>query len=778
GKTYTVKGILMTPSFEWDKRETGVPFLVGGKQVTAEKTFTPTSANGTVTLSFTFDTSEITQNTKVVVFEEVYTDGREDPIASHKDINDRDQTVEIHKPKITTSATSYNRKDVIGIGTITIDDSVEYSDLIVGEQYTVKGVLMDKSTGKALTVNGKTVESQTTFTATATEGTVAVRFTFNASDIAKTTTVVAYERLYYGSIEIAAHTDINDSSQTVDILKPQLSTTATSMNEKHNFGIGNVTIDDAVAYSNLIEEQEYTLVGILMDKSTGKAFTVNGNTVESRPTFTAKSSSGTVAVRFAFDVSGITANTKLVVFETLYRNGTEIANHKDINDNGQTVEIHKPSIGTTATVNGEKEAVAVGTITVNDVVSYTDLIVGKEYTVSGTLMDRFTAAPFTVNGKAVTAQAKFTPTASNGTVTVKFTFDASGITKNTKLVAFETLYYNGVELADHKEINDAGQTVEIHKPNLSTTATVDGEKETVAVGTVTVNDVVNYSDLIVGKKYTVTGTLMDKSTAAPFVVNGKAVTATAEFTPKTSSGSVTVAFTFDASGITKNTKLVAYERMYLNGVEITTHTDINDTAQTVEIHKPKISTTATSNGEKEVIAVGTVTIDDVVSYSDLIVGKEYTLNGVLMNKATGNPFTVNGKEVTAQAKFTPTTANGTAAVKFTFDASTVTAKTLLVVYERLYLGSKEIAAHTNINDEKQTVEVHKPSIGTTATSNGEKETIGVGTVTINDTVAYHDLIVGKEYTVSGVLMNKATGKPFTVNGKEVTSSVKFTAKAA
>ncbi len=779
GKEYTLKGELRIPSSDWDKRETGESFLVDGKKVTAQTTFTAESTNGTVKLSFTFDTKDITENTKVVVFEDLYANDSvfNIPIASHKDIYDRNQTVEIHKPEISTTATSRNEKEAIAVGTVTIDDSVAYSDLIVGEEYTIKGTLMNQVTGKPFTVNGKEVTAQTVFTARSANGTIPVRFSFNASGIAGNIKLVVFERLYYNGIEIAVHADINDEGQTVELHKPKIKTTATSNGEKETVAVGTVTIDDVITYSDLIADKEYTLNGVLMNKATGKAFTVNGKQITAQAKFTPTTSNGTVTVRFTFDADEITANTKLVVYERLYLNGTEIAVHTDINDTAQTVEIHKPKISTTATTNGEKENIAAGTITIDDVISYSDLIVGKKYTLNGILMDKATASAFTVNGKEITAQAEFTPTTTSGTVTVRFTFNASGITKNTRLVVYERLYLNGIEIAAHTDINDTAQTVEIHKPKISTTATTNGEKENIAVGTVTIDDVIYYSDLIIGKKYTVSGVLMDKSTAAPFTVNGKEVTAKAEFTPTATSGTVTVKFTFNASGITKNTKLVVYERLYLNGVEIAVHTNINDTAQTVELHKPEISTTATSNGEKETIAVGTVTIDDVVSYKDLIVGKEYTVNGVLMNKATGKAFTVKGKEVTAQAKFTPTTTNGTVTVKFTFDASAITANTKLVAYERLYLNGVEIAVHTDINDAAQTVEVHKPSIGTTATSDGEKEAIAVGNITIVDTVAYHDLIIGKEYTVSGILMNKNTGNPFTVKGKEIVSSVKFTPKA-
>lgn len=165
---------------------------------------------------------------------------------------------------------------------------------------------------------------------------------------------------------------------------------------------------------------------------------------------------------------------------------------------------------------------------------------------------------------------------------------------------------------------------------------------------------------------------MNQATGEPFLADGKEVTAQTTFVAEAAEETVIVTFTFDSSAITENTKLVAFETLYLDDTVITSHEDINDEGQTVEIHKPEIGTTASSNGEKEVIAVGTITIDDIVKYHDLIVGKEYTVNGILMNKETNEPFLVNGKEVTAQTTFTAETSDGEVTVTFTFDASGIT----------------------------------------------------------------------------------------------------------
>ena len=128
-----------------------------------------------------------------------------------------------------------------------------------------------------------------------------------------------------------------------------------------------------------------------------------------------------------------------------------------------TIENDKISeLGTTATIDGKKEFTANGDITIDDVVSYKHLKAGKEYTVSGVLIDKSTGKPFLVDAKEVRSEVTFTPETADGEVTVSFTFDGSVITKETEIVVFETLYREGTEIAVHADIEDENQTVTIH----------------------------------------------------------------------------------------------------------------------------------------------------------------------------------------------------------------------------------------------------------------------------------------------------------------------------
>ena len=262
-----------------------------------------------------------------------------------------------------------------------------------------------------------------------------------------------------------------------------------------------------------------------------------------------------------------------------------------IAENEQAVEItvvndRIPEVKTTAAVDGDKEVCATEVFTLTDTVSYSHLIPGKEYVLKGALMDKNTGKAFTENGEAVTAETAFTPETPNGTVTVSFTFDSRLIKGSTRLVAFETLYKDGKELAVHADIEDEDQTVKVTVPEIGTKATVNGEKSAVAKGDITIEDTVSYKNLTVGKEYTVKGILMDKTTGKPFLVNGKEVTSEITFTAEKKDGEITVRFTFDGSKVTKQTDIVVFETLYRDGTELTAHADIEDGGQTVTLTPP------------------------------------------------------------------------------------------------------------------------------------------------------------------------------------------------
>lgn len=238
---------------------------------------------------------------------------------------------------------------------------------------------------------------------------------------------------------------------------------------------------------------------------------------------------------------------------------------------------------------------------------------------------------------------------------------------------------------------------------IGTKATVEGEKEVDPLDKVTLTDTVSYTGLVPGKEYRATGVLMDKETGEKLLVDGKEITAETVFVPETKNGSVDVTFIFDATGL-HGKEIVVFEDLYRENMLLATHADINDEGQTVKIKNPEIGTKATADGKKEITA-DKITITDVVSYTDLTPGKEYKLTGVLMNKATNDKLLIDGKEITAEATFTPKATTGEVEMTFTFDARELTAETEVVVFETLYRNGIEIAVHADIEDEGQTVKI-------------------------------------------------------------------------
>ena len=699
------------------------------------------------------------------------------------------------EPEIHTTAYDASDSDhYVGVGTVKISDKVEYSHLVAGKTYTVIGELHDAATGDAVTVNGQAITAEKTFTAEDSAGSVTLDYAFDSYDL-KGKTLVVYETLTDAKgAKLAEHRDKSDVSQQVTVLTPKLSTSAVgdADNSKSVTAEGDVTVTDYVRYTGLTAGQTYTLTGTLMDKSTKKAFVdTDGNPVTATAEFTADAESGTATLTFTFNASGIKTGTKLVAFETVATNGIEIADHKDINDIDQTVTVKAPVIGTTAVdaADGDKTVTGEENVAVRDTVHYNNVTPGKTYKVTGTLYEKVLDKNGKVtkkvfkdkDGNPVTAEANFTAEDSYGNVDVTFYFDGSSLKEGTSLVAFESLSYNDNEIASHADVNDSGQTVIITKPKLSTTATdaLDGDKNLIGEDNATIVDTVHYMNVTPGKTYKVSGTLYEKVTDKDGKVtkkqlldaDGNPVTAETEFVPEDTYGTVDVTFTFDASDLKAKDKVVAFESLSLNGKELASHADIEDKSQTVTITKPTLSTTAVDglDADKNLIGEGDVTIVDTVKYKNVTPGKTYKVSGTLYEKVTDKDGKVtkkqlldaDGNPVTAETEFVPEDTYGTVDVTFTFDGSLLKDNTPVVAFESLSYKDKEIASHSDIEDEDQTVTMHTSEIGTTATDklDGDKTVIADAESTVTDKVEYDHVLTGKAYTMAGILMDAKTGLP-------------------
>ena len=795
GKTYTVIG-------ELHDAATGDAVTVNGQAITAEKTFTAEDSVGSVTLDYAFDSYDLKGKTLVVY--ETLTDAKGAKLAEHRNKSDVSQQVTVLTPKLSTSAVgdADNSKSVTAEGDVTVTDYVRYTGLTAGQTYTLTGTLMDKSTKKAFVdADGNPVTATAEFTAEAESGTATVTFTFNASSIKTGTKLIAFETLSTNGIEIADHKDINDIDQTVTVKAPVIGTTAVDAadGDKTVTGEENVAVRDTVHYNNVTPGKTYKVIGTLYEKVLDKNGKVtkkvfkdkDGTPVTAEANFTAEDSYGNVDVTFYFDGSSLKEGTSLVAFESLSYNDNEIASHADVNDSGQTVIITKPKLSTTATdaLDGDKNLIGEDNATIVDTVHYMNVTPGKTYKVSGTLYEKVTDKDGKVtkkqlldaDGNPVTAETEFVPEDTYGTVDVTFAFDASDLKAKDKVVAFESLSLNGKELASHADIEDKSQTVTITKPTLSTTAVdgLDADKNLIGEGDVTIVDTVKYKNVTPGKTYKVTGTLYEKVTDKDGKVtkkqlldaDGNPVTAETEFVPEDTYGTVDVTFAFDASDLKAKDKVVAFESLSLNGKELASHADIEDKSQTVTITKPEVGTTAKDgfDGNQTVVSDTEVSVVDTVKYKNVTPGKTYKVSGTLYEKVTDKDGKVtkkqlldaDGNPVTAETEFVPEDTYGTVDVTFTFDGSLLKDNTPVVAFESLSYKDKEIASHSDIEDEDQTVTMHTSEIGTTATDklDGDKTVIADAESTVTDKVEYDHVLTGKAYTMAGILMDAKTGLP-------------------
>lgn len=779
GTEYIINGTLMD-------KATGKPYVdASGNEIHSSTTFTAKSQEQDVFVEFSFDGSNLTDSTDLVVFETIAATEAPDRILdTHEDLKDQGQTVTVKPPAIGTIATDGvdNDKDVVKDTQVTVKDTVAYVGLTVGKEYTLKGELMDKATGTVLTdAEGNPVTAETKFTPKTTAGTVDIEFTFDGSNLKDGDTLVAFEHVVYKDKEIVSHTEIGDIAQSVTVSEPKLGTTAVDAvdGDKNIVKDPEASVVDTVEYSGLVAGREYTVSGTLMDKATGKAYIdpTTGKEITGSTTFTPKDTYGTIDVKFSFDASQLEQDAQLVVFESLQREGKEVGGHKEIDDEAQAVTVIVPEVHTTATdgLDGDKEVPADHKATVVDAVQYKDLVPGKEYTVSGTLMVKETGkALLDADGNPVTGSTTFTPEKSEGSVDVVFEFDAD-LLAGKKLVAFEKLLRNDIEITFHEDIDDEDQTVEVVPPEVGTTATdtADGDKHMSADPESSITDEIAYKNLIPGDEYQVAGILMDKSTGLPLLSGEGASAISTEDLQKFAddlkaacglgSGDVS-AIEIDGKAFGEGFEVTASNGSY-------SYTDV-DGVQHV-LAKSDDGWKLSEVKDSSTTEVATYTDDQVKLTKDapaLPLSPDYEAIAKVMQE---NPDIVSCLSIQKKT-FTPEEQSGTVSMDFPIN-SIYNEDTDTVVFEFLFKGSELIANESDLGNEGQTVSIVTPKLSTTATdkTDGDHTLLPSREATVVDHVEYTDLIPGKEYTVSGTLMDKSTGEPLVVGDGNVTAETTF-----
>ena len=470
--------------------------------------------------------------------------------------------------------------------------------------------------------------------------------------------------------------------------------------------------------------------------------------------------------------------------------GKLLYSHSDLNDENETFYVPKVQTVLTNTANDHYFTTAAGS-TLVDTVTYSGLKPGHAYTLTGKLMDKDTGKAATdKSGKEITGTATFTPSTANGTVKVNFVFDGSSL-KGKTLVAYETL--NGIsvaygiasskkDLAIHKDISDADQSVT--NMSLSTTAKdqKSGTKQVTLSRTAKIDDTVSYKGAIRGTSYKINGTLMNKSTGEAAVDgDGKPITASGVFTAGSATGTATVTFTFNTNGMAGGA-YVAFEEVYetTGGTETLwgTHMDLNDEAQTVYV--PSISTNLIDEDSQTNYTYirDNVKAHDLVTYEGLIAGKTYKLTGTLVEKSTGKTFVdANGKTATITQTFTPDSDSGS--VDMVFDINPSNLKTsALVAFETLSCNGEQVTIENDLDNEQQTL--HFPILSTTAKGkvSGKNYVDIGGDMSIIDTIKYEGVQYGMTHTIKTYLVDKSTGKTVKDdNGNDIVKTTEWEPEA-
>lgn len=928
GHEYIVKGKLYN-------QHTGKPYLSNGGEVTqqahiivtndgkitapnGEKTVTLTydeehrEVSGTVDLIFRFNALGLEDQT-LVVFEDLIHNGVK--VATHADIEDKGQS--IHFPKIrTTNNDGYTKDHVATVHEeAVIVDTVKYSNLVPGKTYTMKGELMCKDSGeRLLDKEGNPVHASRTFVAGEEEeglvvteldeklnrvsGTVDITFKFDAT-LLEGKTAVAFETLEHNKITVTTHTDLQDEEQTVHF--PKVRTSAIDIQTRDEVGtVGQTTITDTVRLWNLIPGQTYTVKGVLMDRDTEKPLLVDGKEVRQEavvritkdgsvdtevskectcgnPKYCAcgngsvritswnspmRSVDVFVNLAFELDASSLEGKTT-VVFEDLVHNDVVVAHHTDIKDLSQT--IHFPKIRTTATDmdTNDHAGTVTDTARIEDVVKYENLVVGRTYTLKGTLMDQVTGAPILGrDGKPVTSQATFVASEESsgnnqvlaynkyrkvvsGEYTLVFELDSSVLAGHTAVV-FEELYHNDVKVTTHTDIDDSKQSV--HYPDIHTMARDEstgdhvgtlwgsminsirqlfGEKDADGNGIPdhkqqNIIDTVSLNNLVPGYTYVVSGMLMDVDESheagepIPLLIDGETITQAVTITvsedgksikawdgSKTTvtrtdleresvDGTVELVYTLDSSKISGK-KTVVFEDLYHDSTYdrdtvptevkpedlVHKHRDIDDENQSVS--EVKVHTTAVDTAtESHVGAVPDDTNDNLAVIRDevltqkLVPGMEYRIEGALVDLTssdlehgkvmylTPNGGTSENREeaIRQTLTFTAESETETHELYFGISGDYVQGKSV-TVFEDLYHNDIKIAvhpmldAHGKIHPEdfaEQTV--YYPTGKTNATDNttGNHTSYAGETRKVTDRVYFENLLVGEVYEIRGQLM--------------------------
>ena len=502
GESYTLIGKVMRVA---DDGSVSV-LRINNIEIAQSQTVTAQGTSGSWDMDFALYTRDI-QGANLVVYE--YLKHGDTEIAKHENpavSNENTQYIKVKTAQIQTLAkdgleSGANQDDVIEPEAgQKIVDTVSYSGLEPGAQYTITGKVMRKADNTVLEIDGNPVTGQTTFTTDSTgAGTVVMEFSLDATDLPGVDLVV-FEKLFEGTNTdgeyLLHHEDLTDPNQHIYI-RPRIGTIAADAYDGDQMiGVGNATITDTIKYEGLREGGSYIMIGTLIDKETGEPVSsttrcpededdnsentatdgdddtsaatdedtepeicvIHQDEVQSRVDFTigsedAPESDGEIEMLFELNTKDLVGK-QLVVFEEIYEadgydetTSTPISWHKDLEDESQTVTVHTPAIRTFALdkADNDRELDNTGIVTITDKVEYSGLVAGTEYTVMGKVMDKATGEQIPFADDTIEEGIIEIAKGDSGYFTVDLPIKAEDLA-GRDVVVFEYLYIESLEL--------------------------------------------------------------------------------------------------------------------------------------------------------------------------------------------------------------------------------------------------------------------------------------------------------------------------------------------
>lgn len=558
-------------------------------------------------------------------------------------------------------------------------------------------------------------------------------------------TLVAFQEVYDSKgVLIAEHKDLKARSQSVDVLKPGIGTTATDKldGDKIVDYTGGI-VKDVIDYTGFPGGTKVVFTGQLMDKATGEPTGIVGETTITTPGDKKTVQKGSAVVEFEVPLGF--QGKQLTAFEVAREvDGDIIAVHENINSASQTVRVGPgPELATQAkdALDGNQYLSANGGV-IDDYVDYENLTPGKEYTVKGRALIAGTDTETEIVGETT-----FTPTEADGTVIVKFTIPAGHVGKSYSLR--ESLFNaeGGLVTSHNTDGKDLKQTFYVADVGTQAIDAADEDSYLPASGGEVI-DKIKYTNLAPGVPVNVKGKMV-------IHVSGEETTISSEarFTPKTADGIYELKFAVPAEFAGKS--LTAYEYLYdTEGNLIAKHEDPNDKEQTVHVAKLGTKASDVHDGDKFLSDAGGQIVDKI-EYSNFEPGVEVEVKGKMVIHMSGEET-----EIVATDKFTPKEANGIFELKFDipeeFQGKSLTA------YEYAYdTEGKLIAKHEDPTDPEQTV--HVADLGTEAIDlkDGDKNLVQAGGEIV-DKLNYTNFPVGEEVTVKGKMVIHKSGEETTI----------------